>query len=84
MAIYKISASVFSAAVLAACTQSAYYADLDADRREGRIVCRMEAPFGSKIRRKTCRLVGEGGELTEEERREIFGAGSSAPGANGN
>jgi hypothetical protein len=72
MAIYKMSAAVVSAAVLAACTQSAYFADLDADRREGRIVCRNEAPFGSKIRRKTCRLVGG---ITEEDRREMFGAG---------
>ena len=72
MNIYKMGAAVFSAAVLAACTQSAYYANLDEDRREGRIVCRNEAPFGSKIRRKTCRLVGE---FTEKDRREMFGAG---------
>ncbi len=72
MTIYKMSAAVFSAAVLAGCTQSAYFADLDADRREGRIVCRNEAPLGSNIRRKTCRLVGD---FTEENRREMFGAG---------
>lgn len=69
---YKMSAAVFSAAVLAACTQSAYYANLDDDRREGRIVCRKEAPTGSNIRRKTCRLVGE---FTEEKRRQMFGPG---------
>ena len=68
-----MSATVFTAAVLAACVPSNYYADLDDDRR---VICKKVAPLGSNIRRKTCRLTGE---LTFEERRQLLEQGYWEP-----
>ncbi len=72
---YKISATVLSTGVLAACAPSTpnYQANLDGDQLHERVVCKMEAPFGTKIKQRTCRVVIDG--LTEEQRRNVFGAG---------
>ncbi len=69
MARYKISATVISAAVLAACTPPTYYGDLDNERHVARIVCKNVAPINSNIRRKTCRLERQ---LTFQERKDIL------------
>ena len=57
MVTYKMTATILSGAILAACAQSPYQAALDEERRAGRIVCEYEKPINSNIRRKTCRLV---------------------------
>jgi hypothetical protein len=69
MVTYKIAATVLSAAILAACAPSPYQAALADDLRAGRIVCEYEAPLGSNIRRKTCRLVDD---LTRDEKEDIM------------
>ena len=69
MARYTMTAAVFSAAVLAACAQSPNHADVADDLRAGRTVCKYEAPFGSKIRRKTCRQIDD---LTRDEKEDIM------------
>ncbi len=69
MARYKMNATVFSAAVLAACASSPYHADLADDLRAGRIVCVHEAPIGSNIRSKMCRMITD---LTLDEKEDIM------------
>jgi len=77
MARYKTSATVISAAVLAACTPPTYYGDLDNERHVERIICKNVAPLGSNIRRKTCRLDRQ---LTFQERKAVLRQGYREPG----
>ena len=69
MARYQMSAAVFSAVVLAACSPPTYYGDLDNERHVERVLCKNVAPLGSNIRRKTCRV---GRQLTFEERKRVL------------
>ncbi len=78
MARYKASATVISAAVLAACTPPTYYGDLDNERHVERIICKNVAPLGSNIRRKTCRLDRQ---LTFQERKDILRMGYQEAGS---
>ncbi len=66
MVTYKMTATVISGAILAACVaQSPYQAALDEEMRDGRIVCEYKKPINSNIRRKTCRVVQD---LTRAEK----------------
>jgi hypothetical protein len=80
MARYKMSATVISAAVLAACTTPTYYGSLDNERHVESIVCRNVAPLGSNIRRKTCRIDRK---LTFEERKKVLRTMEQRPIAGG-
>jgi hypothetical protein len=80
MVSYKTSATVISAAVLAACTPPTYYGDLDNERHVERIICKNVAPLGSNIRRQTCRLDRQ---LTFAERKQILRQGYREPGGMG-
>jgi hypothetical protein len=73
---YTMSAAVFSAVVLAACTPPTYYGDLNNERHVERIICRNVAPLGSNIRRETCRLDRQ---LTFQERKDILRQGHRVP-----
>ncbi len=76
MARYPITAAVFSAVVLAACTPPTYYGDLNNERHVERIICKNVAPLGSNIRRETCRLDRQ---LTFQERKDILRQGHRVP-----
>jgi len=69
MARYKISATVISAVVLAACTPPTYYGSLDNERHVERVLCKNVAPLGSNIRRQTCRVDRQ---LTFDERKRVL------------
>ncbi len=68
MLTYKMTATVLSAAILAACAQTPYHAALIEEKRAGRIVCEYEAPINSRIKRKTCRVVRD---LTLQEQEDM-------------
>ena len=76
MARYTMSAAVFSAVVLAACSPPTYYGDLNNERHVERIICKNVAPLGSNIRRETCRLDHQ---LTFQERKDILRQGHRVP-----
>ncbi len=69
MITYKISAMIFSAAILAACAQSPYQTALKEEKRTGRIVCEFEEPINSRIKHKTCRVIDE---LTHDAKEDIL------------
>jgi invasion protein IalB len=82
MVTFKMTATVLSGAILAACAQSSpYQAALDEERRAGRIVCEYEKPINSNIRRKTCRLVQD---LTRAEKEGVLRTFEHRPDMNNN
>jgi len=84
MAKFITCATVLSSAVLAACGTPAYNAsnydanvydanihdaNIDFDKPAERLVCKMEAPIGSNIKRRTCRVVSN---LSYRERKKLL------------
>jgi len=84
MAKYITCATVLSSAVLAACGTPAYNAsnydanvydanihdaNIDFDKPAERIVCKMEAPIGSNIKRRTCWVESN---LSYQERKKLL------------
>ena len=61
---------ILSSALLVACAaEPDYYANNDADDAGEKIVCKLEAPLGSNIQKKTCRVVSD---LSFWERKKLF------------